>query len=103
MSHFTRKQSRSLWASLGLVALLLVPYAIRYSRMRLRVERDIEATEKEQKEWIARDRAEGEAMMRRAHEIREEALRRHRLSTQPTTGGREGSAPDTPTTLPTTD
>ena len=83
MHRLGRTPQRALWASLGLAALFLTPYAVRYWLVSYRLEGDIEATEREQKDWVRRDRAEGEALKRQMQESAADLLRRHRLSTQP--------------------
>ena len=95
MGRAIRHRRRFLWRSLGLAALLLVPYAVRYGLVRYRVARDIDATEREQKEWIARDRAEGEAMKRWMEDVRQDVLRRHGLTSRPSTA-QSSDAPPAP-------
>ena len=80
-----RPPRRFPWRGFALVAVILAPFAVRYTLIRYRLERKIEATEREQRDWIARDRAEGEAMKQWMEDAREDVLRRRGLSTRPTT------------------
>ena len=82
MRRATRHPRRLPWLSLGVAVLLLVPFAIRYALVRYHLERSIDATEREQREWIARDRADGEAMKQWTEHVRNDVVGRREL-TQP--------------------
>jgi hypothetical protein len=83
MRSVSPRSRRSIWPSVGLAALILFPFAVRYALVRYRLERDIEATERQQREWNALDRSEGETMKPWIDAVRDDVLRSREASTRP--------------------